>query len=184
MIWFGFGGKMRDFLSLFSGGLVSFGVVLGALFMGWALATFRKQSASLLLDVISLSLPLMLAVYRIGCLLNGCCYGLVTNGFLGMYLPGAGGKWAFRYPTQIIYIVFDLALFIWLLLNRKSRPFEGSLTLAFLLVFSSGRLAIDTLRDLPHMLGPFSFQQLMSLAILLVTLYICFELWMARRARS
>jgi phosphatidylglycerol---prolipoprotein diacylglyceryl transferase len=184
LFWSGFGGRMRDFLSLFSGGLISFGVVLGALFLGWALATLRKQPVGPVLDLISLTLPLMLAVYRVGCLLNGCCFGVETQSFLGMDLPGQNGEWAFRYPTQIIYIVFDVALFVWQWLYRSHKPFGGSLTLAFLMVFSLGRLLIDILRDLPSVLGPFSLQQLTSIAILSVTLYIYFELWLLKRLKG
>ena len=181
---FSFGGRVKEFLSLFSGGLISFGVVLGALFLGWAFAALRKQSISSVLDLISLTLPLLLVVFRIGCLLNGCCFGLENQNFLGMYLPGQNGEWAFRYPTQIIYIVFDTALFIWLWLNRSQKHFRGKLTFAFLIVFSLGRLLIDALRDLPRVLGPFSLQQLTAIAILAVTLYICFEFWLSKRQKS
>lgn len=135
------------------------------------------------LDLVSLTLPLILAIYRVGCLLNGCCYGLETDGPLGMYLPaGPSGVWATRYPTQIMLAVFDLGLFAWLWYRRETRPLDGSLTLSFLILFSLGRLAIDALRDLPHAWGPFSPHQLASLAILVVTLYVVVEMWLAKRA--
>lgn len=181
LFWLGLFDALRNLYRPFSSGYVSYGVILGALFLGWVFARRRERSAGPALDLISLTFPLMLGIYRIGCLLNGCCHGLETDGFLGMYLPGLNNIWADRYPTQIMLIVFNLGLFAWLWISRKKVPFEGSLTLSFLFWYALGRLAIDALRELPRVLGPFSPHQLASLAILLMTLYIYFELWREKR---
>ena len=83
-------------------GFSSFGAILGVLFLGYIQSKIYKEpTAGKRLDFISSILPLSLGIYRIGCLLNGCCYGEVTNGPLGVYLPDAYGNWAYRYPTQI-----------------------------------------------------------------------------------
>ncbi len=154
--------------------LVSFGIIFGALLTGWFFAKRRKKSVGQTLDLVTLSLPIILFFSRIGCLLNGCCYGRETGGFGGVYLPGPYGVWAYRYPTQIMLMILDLGLFIWLWSTRKKKLFEGSLTLLFLIAFSIGRSLIDALRDLPHVLGPFSLHQLNSLVILFVTIPIYF----------
>ncbi|MFH1524065.1 MAG: prolipoprotein diacylglyceryl transferase family protein [Chloroflexota bacterium] len=181
---FGVPDALQNIFSVFSSGLISFGVIVGAFLLGLLFALFQKTPAGPILDLIALPFPLMLAIYRIGCFLTGCCYGLETNSFLGMYLPGYHGEWAYRYPTQLMLIIFNVILFAWLWSRRKNKPFEGSLTIAFLLVYSSGRILIDALRDLPRVFGSFSQQQLTSIAILLVTLYICFELWRAKQPRQ
>ncbi|KAF0109116.1 MAG: phosphatidylglycerol:prolipoprotein diacylglycerol transferase [Anaerolineaceae bacterium] len=154
----------------FTTGLVSFGAVLGALLTGWIFARLRKQSAETALDVIALSLPLILGVYRIGCLLNGCCYGVRTDGFWGVFLPGRFGEWANRYPTQIMYMLLDFAIFGFLWWRRAHKPVPGSQTVIFLLLFSAGRLLIDSLRDLPRVFLGMNFHQLVSLVILLAAL--------------
>lgn len=177
LFWLGLFDALKNLAKPLSGGLVSFGVILGALFLGWVFALRRKQAVGPVLDLISLVFPLMLGIYRIGCLLNGCCYGVETDSFLRMYLPGYHNEWAYRYPTQIMLIVFNLGLFVWLWMSRKNKPFEGSLTLSFLFWYSAGRLVIDSFRELPHILGTFSPHQLASLTILLVTIYIYFDLW-------
>ncbi|MCR4911469.1 MAG: prolipoprotein diacylglyceryl transferase [Bacilli bacterium] len=44
---------------------------------------------------------------RLGCFLNGCCYGLETESPLGMYFPGHDHK---VFPTQLYEMVFLLIL--------------------------------------------------------------------------
>jgi phosphatidylglycerol:prolipoprotein diacylglycerol transferase len=167
-----------------SGGLVSFGAIIGILVWGYLLAKVLnpKQPVGLTFDTIALILPLFLGIYRIGCLLNGCCYGLETDSFLGMYLPGHFGVWAYRYPTQIMLMVFNFGLFAWLWVYRKKKAFHGSLALSFLMLYSFGRLVIDAFRDLPRVMGPFSLHQLASIAIFLITAYIMFEFKIAQRS--
>lgn len=148
--------------------LVSFGIICGAFLTGWVLAKRRKKSVGQTLDLVTLSLPIILFFSRIGCLLNGCCYGRETTGFGGMYLPGAYGEWAYRYPTQIMLMLLDLGLFIWLWSIRKRKPYEGCLTIYFLIPFSIGRLVIDSLRDLPLLFGLISLHQLASTVILII----------------
>lgn len=158
--------------NLFQNGLTSFGVILSAFFVSWMQSLLIKKTVAKGLDVIALVLPLILAIYRIGCLLNGCCYGRPTQGFWGLFLPGSFGEWAYRYPTQIMYMVLDWAIFGFLWWRRTRTEFEGSQTLVFFLLFSSGRFLIDSFRDLPVVALGLSLHQLVSLCILLVTLTI------------
>ena len=162
----------------------SFGMILGMLFLGYLVAKLRKENIGLLLDLISLTLPLILGIYRIGCLLNGCCYGLETDSVLGMILPDHFGVWLNRYPTQIWLLLFNFALFIWLWSRRKPKSFDGHLALSYLILYSLGRLIIDAFRDLPRVFGVFSLSQLISIAILLIMTYIYIELWLVKRSAA
>lgn len=153
-------------------GLVSFGAVIGTLGLGVILARIFKISTGQILDVISITLPLILGIYRIGCILNGCCYGLETTGFFGVYLPNLSGQWADRYPTQIMLLVFDFSLFSFLWKWRLKEPLEGKTTLVFLLSFSIFRLVLDNFRELPPVNDWLNILQLGSLTILLLTLYV------------
>ncbi len=156
---------------LTSSGLVSFGAVIGTMGLGFIMAKVYKRSTGQLLDAISITLPLIFGVYRIGCILNGCCYGLETDGLFGVYLPNLSGQWANRYPTQIMLLVFDFALFFFLWKWRLKKPVEGKITLVFLLSFSIFRLLLDSLRELPMVNDWLNIHQLGSLTILLITLY-------------
>ena len=71
-----------DFYKLWDGGLVFYGGPMGAL-VGYILAYFlwlRKYhfSSWKIADVIAPCVALGLALGRVGCLLNGCCYGNVA----------------------------------------------------------------------------------------------------------
>jgi len=157
-------------------GFSSFGAILGVLFLGYVQSKlFKEPSAGKRLDFISSILPLSLGIYRIGCLLNGCCYGEVTDGPLGVYLPDVHGVWAYRYPTQILLMFLDFGLFYWLWRNKEKQPFDGKLTISFLIIFGIGRFLIDGLRNLPAVLGSFSMLQLASFCIFAIALYIAYE---------
>jgi prolipoprotein diacylglyceryltransferase len=119
------------------------------------------------LDAAALVLPVMLAFTRIGCILNGCCHGLPTDGPLGVYLPNVHGEWENRFPTQWMLLGLDVLLFAGLWLYRKHLPRDGSVAIAFLFWFGLGRLLIDSLRELPPVLGNFSLHQLSDMVILL-----------------
>ena len=154
----------------------SFGMVLGILLTGYIAARWRKLPAGFVLDRIALVLPLAQALGRIGCFLEGCCYGLETESLIGMYLPTHSGVWANRYPTQLVLAAFDLALFALLWSRREKVEVDGNLTFLYLFCFTLGRILIDSLRELPHVLGALSPHQLASFVILLVTAYTFFEL--------
>ncbi len=157
-------------------GFNSFGAILGILFLGYVQSKlFNEPSAGKRLDFISSILPLSLGIYRIGCLLNGCCYGEVTDGPLGVYLPDVHGVWAYRYPTQILLLFFDFGLFYWLWRRRDKQLFDGKLTISFLIIFGIGRFVIDGLRNLPAVLGSLSMLQLASFCIFAIALYIAYE---------
>ena len=153
-------------------GTASFGMVLGVLLAGYLAARWRGMAVGVVLDRLALVLPLAQTFGRVGCFLEGCCYGLETGGFLRMYLPGEAGVWAYRYPTQLVLAAFDLGLFAWLW-SRRARPGpDGCQAWLYLICFCLGRLAIDALRDLPRVWGPFNPHQLTSLAILLVIAWV------------
>jgi phosphatidylglycerol:prolipoprotein diacylglycerol transferase len=163
-----------------STGLVSFGAVIGTLGLGYMIARLHKLPPGQILDVIAINLPLILGVYRIGCILNGCCHGRETDSFFGFYLPDTAGRWANRYPTQIALLAFDFTLFFWLWKWRIMEPANGKTTLAFLLSFSVFRLLLDSLRVAPMVTGWLNILQVGSITLLVLTLYA----WVMIRLRK
>lgn len=76
-------------LNVTEGGLVVYGSLLGGLFTAIVLLRRYEWSILALADVVAPTLALGIAVGRIGCLLNGCCYGGVCD-----------APWALQFPPK------------------------------------------------------------------------------------
>jgi prolipoprotein diacylglyceryltransferase len=74
---------------IWDGGIILYGSVLGALaaYVGAYLVIFRKLRVSTLkiADIVAPSVAVGLALGRIGCFLNGCCYGQVACAECAVY---------------------------------------------------------------------------------------------------
>ena len=108
-----------ELLTLQFQGLTSFGgLFFGiAVLIGWAI---RKRFSILkLLDLCAPAFILGHAIGRVGCLLNGCCYGGVCPPSfpLGVHIPGSP---ELHYPAQAYDSLMNLAaLAVLLLMERK-----------------------------------------------------------------
>jgi phosphatidylglycerol:prolipoprotein diacylglycerol transferase len=153
-----------------SSGLVSYGAVVGALAWGHIFTRAVKGPVPERLDLIAVTIPLILGIYRIGCLLNGCCHGREIGETLAFDFLSNHGDSVARYPTQVMLMLMNFGLFAWLWWRRKRKSFDGELALLFLILYSLGRLIIDGLRELPAVLGPLSLHQLSELLILLIAI--------------
>jgi len=125
----------------FQGGLLA-GILAVLVFARYLRVSFWR-----LADLFAPGLVLAQAIGRVGCFLNGCCYGRPTDSFLGVYLPGWGADWAYRYPTQLLHSTANLLILVVLLKVDGRKPFEGFLFLLYAILYSSHRLAFDFLRE-------------------------------------
>ncbi len=78
-----YGRPITEFLNIWQGGLVFYGSAIGGL-VGYVFGYYfiiRKYSLSSwkMADIIAPSVAVGLCIGRIGCLLNGCCYGNVAE---------------------------------------------------------------------------------------------------------
>ncbi|MBC8276048.1 MAG: prolipoprotein diacylglyceryl transferase [Chloroflexi bacterium] len=160
-------------------GLTVYGAVLGALLAVLIYCWVKKLSFWLIGDVIAPGAILGQAIGRIGCLINGCCYGLPTSlpwGVIythpGNYGPPLGGA---VHPTQVYHLIWNLIGFgvLWSL-RRRLKP-QGSLFLLYLALYAAGDLAIRFFREGESFLGlrVFGFDiqqaQLIGIVVLVVT---------------
>lgn len=82
-----FRGNLLGVFAIWKGGLELLGGVLLAIAVIFFYIRYHKLPLRHYLDVLAVGLMLALVFGRVGCLLNGCCYGRPTN------LP-----WAIRFP--------------------------------------------------------------------------------------
>ena len=131
IIFFGLKDFLADPISIFKvwqGGLAIHGGIFGGIITGIVFAKIRKMSFWVLADLIAPSLILGQAIGRIGCFLNGCCFGRNNH------------------PTQIYEMVLDLAGFFLLWNLRKKIKFEGGLFLLYLMAYGVIRSIVSQFR--------------------------------------
>ena len=154
-------------------GLTIWGAVLGAALGVWIYSRFRKLSFGYLSDVLAPGIILAQVIGRVGCTLNGCCYGIETHlpcAIIYSHPESLGPLGIPVHPTQIYEIVYNLIVFVVLLrLKGRFQP-DGSLFLIYLTLYSLWRLGIDFIRDGTPFLFGLHQAQVISIVVLIITI--------------
>jgi phosphatidylglycerol:prolipoprotein diacylglycerol transferase len=169
-------------------GLTVYGAVLGALLAVLIYCWVKKISFWLIGDVIAPGAILGQAIGRIGCFMNGCCYGLPTSLPWGVVYTNPGSYCPLGepfQPTQIYHLIWNLIGFgiLWSL-RRRLKP-QGSLFLFYLALYAAGDLSIRFVRvGEPFRSGMFfnmQQAQLIGIVILVVTVpWLIIRMWRYR----
>ncbi len=158
------GSPLRAFL-INEGGLAFQGALVSAFFCMAAVVAFKKMEFWKTIDLFAPYAALGHAIGRIGCFFNGCCYGAATKLPIGVTFPGDVVK---RIPTQIISSALLMLLFVFLLMIRKNKPFQGYVFSIYLMLYSVQRFFIDFLRDdNPGVIFGLTLGQLISVGLFL-----------------
>lgn len=161
--------------ALWNGGMVYYGALIGGLITGTWFVAKKKLPFWVLADVVAPPLALGYGIVRIGCFLNGCCYGKPTDSFIGVMFHYIDGGHSFdnvlRYPTQLFSSAFGFALFGVLLLIWLKRKFDGQVFLAFLILYAVERTVVEYYRENLLVFGPVTVAQLVSVLIVIPALY-------------
>ena len=157
------------------GGMAFYGGLGLAGAAGVAWIRFARLAAWEASDVLVAAWVPFLVFVRVGCFLNGCCYGKPTTSPLGMVTGGSPNAVNFgvpSHPAQLYDAAALLAIFGVLAWMRARRRFAGQLTVAFLALYSGFRLYHETLRGDPRPavrlgpLGPVALNQVAAVAVL------------------
>lgn len=129
------------------GGLVYYGGLAGGL-AGAYLFTRRKKIPFLkLLDILAVGLPVGHFFGRIGCFMNGCCYGKASNLPCAVHFPDShetGGVGV--HPTQLYEAGLNILLFLWLANYFKKTEKDGYVTACYLMSYALLRFCVEFLR--------------------------------------
>lgn len=158
------------------GGLIYYGGFIGAFIAGIIFARYKQLNILALADYVIPALPLGHAFGRIGCLLNGCCYGKIST------LPGSVWQHeASRHPVQLYEAVFNLVIYALLILAYRRRKRNGEVLAIYCMIYPLGRFLLEFLRG-DERLGwhGFSYAQIISLGFVAAGLTI----WLAVSKRS
>ena len=156
----GVGGALRKFINFPSGGLSFYGALALAIPAGLIFLRKRVKNVWRITDISMPSIAIGLAIARIGCYLNGCCFGKPCAASLPLaqefpldsipadyYLSHLGPEWPLPiYPTQLISSLNAFVLFVVLSILFNRRRFDGQLFCLFGIWYAISRFLIEFLR--------------------------------------
>jgi phosphatidylglycerol:prolipoprotein diacylglycerol transferase len=125
-----------------------------------------RLSAAELGDIVAAPIAFAMATVRIGCVLQGCCFGQPTSSILGLRFPPNSPAWNEHLVTQLIDIhaahslpvhplqvyfgLWSLAVGIFLLGWWKRRQYAGQVFLLLLVLHEGGKGLLEFLRVPPR----------------------------------
>lgn len=164
------------------GGLVFYGGLIGATVAGIIFLRRKKLPVWKFADTLAPSVALGSAFGRIGCLLNGCCFGYKCD------LP-----WAVRFPadhqtqgvpvhpTQLYDALLNIILYLTLAWLFRRKKFDGQIFALYLMGYAVFRSVAEHFRgDYPadHIHGGLTSAQVLSIVIFATGLGLWF--WRSR----
>jgi phosphatidylglycerol:prolipoprotein diacylglycerol transferase len=172
---------LSEIFQIWEGGLVFYGgLILAFIVSAWFI---KKNNLPLgkVLDILAPSVALGIAIGRIGCFLNGCCWGKVSYEF-GVCFPSKNNPPAYAeqvytglisrgaacslpvIPTQLYESLACLLIFFFLLRLDRFKRFSGLIFWVFILFYSMFRFFIEYLRyyEPNFFFGPFTASQIIS----------------------
>jgi prolipoprotein diacylglyceryl transferase len=157
------------------GGLVFYGGLIGASLACILFVRLKKIPLWKLADVLAPSIPLGYVFGRIGCLMNGCCYGKVCDLPWAIRYPAGHETHPFNgaatavHPSQVYDSILSLGLYIGLAWLYRRKKFDGQVFAAYLMCYAVTRSFVETFRGdytEAHLYGPLTPAHLISIGIL------------------
>lgn len=130
-----------DILRIDQGGLIFYGGFLGAVLAVYVLARVHRIPPWSMADFAVTPVALGHAIGRMGCFINGCCYGSPTTLPWAVHADGA-----LRHPTQLYEALFNLALYGVLVQVYRRKKTDGVVFAAYLLLYPAGRFLLEFVR--------------------------------------
>jgi phosphatidylglycerol:prolipoprotein diacylglycerol transferase len=166
-------------LNIRDGGLAIYGGVIAAIAVAWIYSKKKKIPPLRLIDFGVPYLLLGQAIGRWGNFVNQEAFGSMTdlpwrmNGTIpNQYLLNTSAavdltKWGVH-PTFLYESLWDLAVFIILILFRRKKKQDGEVLSLYFILYGVGRFMIEGLRTDSLFLGSFRISQLLSSVLVIV----------------
>ncbi|MDH5173997.1 MAG: prolipoprotein diacylglyceryl transferase [Elusimicrobiota bacterium] len=169
------------------GGFVFYGGFVLAFGIGvWQI---RRKSLNLwkTADIFTPAVAVAYAIGRIGCFLNGCCYGRPTDSWLGVSFPSESPAGSLGEPLIPIQLFSSLNLFVIfgvLLTLRRYKKFDGQLFWLYVLLYGVSRSIIEIFRGDPRgQIWMFSTSQFLGIIFAILALIMLGKLGKEKRQR-
>jgi phosphatidylglycerol:prolipoprotein diacylglycerol transferase len=132
--------NLGELFSLQFKGLTSYGGFVAGFVVLWIYARKQARPLSALLDTFAAPFLLANAIGRVGCLLNGCCFGPRCGPPWGVHVEGSPGL---HQPAQLYESLMNL-LGLWILLRLERKGLkQGQSIGAMFVLFGVGRFIYE-----------------------------------------
>ncbi|MFP4026454.1 MAG: prolipoprotein diacylglyceryl transferase [Candidatus Brocadiia bacterium] len=144
------------------GGLVFYGGLLGGGLVGPVMMVMKNMPLRRTLDVLGSVVPLGHAFGRIGCFLEGCCFGHVTESWIGVQFPQGSPAWTHQiyqgileptgewsrpvHPTQLYAVLYNVAVFALLTFWFPRRRRNGEVAWIYAFAYGLARFGNEFIR--------------------------------------
>jgi len=175
-------------------GLTMYGGFIAAVLVSILYLRVNRLSIWKACDAFAPSIALGIGVSRVGCFMNGCCFGLPTESALGVVFPAFSAAGSFYpdvalHPAQLYNAVLGFGLFGLLMwLDRKPR-YDGFLFAVLLIAEPITRFFVDLFRYYESSmtlgsLGGVALSVNQGISIVLIGLGLLLLGWARNRARQ
>lgn len=138
--------RWAEFHAVWRGGLSFHGGFAAAMAAGWVYTHFARLRFWDCADLVAPSAALGYAMVRIGCFINGCCYGAPTSLPWAVRFGEGGNLTPPSHPTQIYASLANLLIFVILIRAERSRRAPGVVFAAYAGLYGVYRFLMEFLR--------------------------------------
>ena len=132
-----------EIIQIWKGGLVYYGGMVAS-FMGFFFYVRVSRLPFLAsADFVIPYIALTQAFGRVGCFLNGCCYGTTCQLPWAVQFPSLPAP---VHPVQLYEAFFTLGLARFLIWLQSRRRFPGQITFLYLMIYPAGRFLLEFFR--------------------------------------
>lgn len=180
--WEYFSTRLQDIFFARFEGLSFYGAFFGGALALLLWSRIRKANFLKIADLTAPYLAMGYAFGRIGCFLNGCCYGKATE--LPWALPAAMSDNLLRHPVQLYAAFGALLIFLILKLLRPLRPFIGFNLIALFGLYGALRFSTEFFRDEAVVFAGLTTAQLFSAVLFILSLIMMIVVFLAGRGSA
>jgi len=151
--WAEFAENPIDIIKFWRGGLVFYGGLIFAFFVGLRYVRKHHLNFRKMADLVAPSIAIGQALGRLGCFSAGCCYGKAATGFCAVTFHDANSLAPLGiplHPTQLYESAATFGIFLALIVMRRAKRFQGQLLWFYLLFYSTARFIIEFYRGDPR----------------------------------
>lgn len=160
------------------GGLVMYGGFIGAIIAGVLYFKFKKVPFLPYADAIAPSVGFGIFLTRIGCFMNGCCFGAASHGFFSVSFPLNSPAGVYQhevhasglYPSQLFESAGGLVMALVVLVVGRAKVFTGLQFYLIGIMYTILRFMVDFSRhyDVNEKLGPLSHNQIVCIVLFII----------------